>query len=289
MGKTITARHPGYLSLVHRCPKLSREREVELARLWRRRGDTAARDELVRSQLRHVVTIARRYRRESGATLDELIAEGNFGLLQAMAKFDPDRGIRFVSYAVYWIRAYISQYLLRSRSLVTTGVHSKLLAKIRRERHRLTTSSGEETDTDERVAERLAISPEKLRSLAERLEVRDVSWEASAEETSAAAAEAFETPSLSPEERALSTEAERQTSIVVSGAVASLSERERFVIEWRHLAYREDRLCLAEIARRFRVSRERARQIEASAMRKLKNAIQRSPAGCKLLAYRAAA
>ncbi len=287
MARTIVAGQSGYLSLIHRYPKLSRERELELALRWREHGDTLAREELVRSQLRHVVAIARRYRRESGATLDELIAEGNFGLLQAMTKFDPDRGTRFVTYAVYWIRAYISQYLVRSRSLISTGIQSKMLSKIRRERQKLSRSASEEENTDEQVADRLAISPEKLRSLAERLEVRDVSWEASAED--AGLTEGFESPSPNPEDRVLSKEAERQTSQAVLNAMASLSVRERYIVERRHMAHREDQLCLAEIGRHFCVSRERARQIEASALRKLKTALERTAIGSKSPVYRSAA
>lgn len=287
MARTIVARQSSYLASIHRYPKLSRERELELALLWRDHGDGAARDELVRSQLRHVVAIAHRYRRHSGATLDELIAEGNFGLLQAITKFDPDQGTRLVTYAVYWIRAYISQYLTRSRSVVTTGIQSKMLSKIRRERQRLATASGQDQNSDEQVAERLAISPERLRSLAERLEVHDTSWEVSAEEGKLT--EGFESPSLNPEERALSSEAERWIALKVSEAVALLSERERYVVEKRHMAHRDDQLCLAEIGRHFRVSRERARQIEASALRKLKIALRRTDIRAERPAYRSAA
>ena len=278
MARRIRSGRSGYLSLVHRCPKLTREREVELVSRWRGQHDQTARDELVRSQLRHVVAIARRYGRGSGAMLDELIAEGNFGLLQAMVKFDPALGTRFVTYAVYWIRAYISQYLQRSRSLVTTGVNSKMLSKIRRERQKLLASTGATEDSDARVAERLAISPEKLRSLAERLDVRDVVWDGSAEEASNGSPECFASLSPNPEDRILSGEAEHQLSLAISNAVALLSDRERFVVEHRHMAHPDDQLCLAEIGRRFRVSRERARQIEAAALRKLKTALVRSTA-----------
>src|SRR5260221_14722057 len=131
---------------------LTREREHELALRWRERGDASARDLLIRSQLRNVVTIARRYRHEASATFDELIAEGNFGLIQALARFDPSQGPRFVTYAVYWIRASISQYLTRSRSLVASGVQSKLLAKIRHERARVAAAPSNGEDTDELVA-----------------------------------------------------------------------------------------------------------------------------------------
>jgi RNA polymerase sigma-32 factor len=106
--------------------QLSRAQELELSVRFRTHGDLAARDELVRSQMPTVATIARTYRRYS-STVDELIAEGNFGLVHAIAKFDPERGTRLVTYAAYWIRAYILAYLTRSKTLVSSGVHSKLL------------------------------------------------------------------------------------------------------------------------------------------------------------------
>jgi len=289
MARTINPGRSGYLSLVQRCPKLSRERERQLALRWRAERDAAAREELVRSQLRNVVAIARSYRRESGATLDELIAEGNFGLLQAIEKFDPVYGTRFVTYAAYWIRAYISQYLRSSRSLVTTGVHSKMLSKIRRERQRLVHQTGQEGDHELQLAERLSISPERLRSLAARLEVRDVPWETSGEEAGGAANEGGHLHTLDPEQRILSCEMEAQTALAVKIAVAALSERERFVVERRHMAHRDDQLCLAEIGRCFGVSRERARQIESAALRKLKTALQRSALGAEWLVLRPAA
>jgi len=130
MTRTRATGSSGYLALVRQCPRLSREREHELVLRWREHGDASTRDLLIRSQLRSVVAIARHYRHEACATFDELIAEGNFGLIQALAKFDPDQGTRFVTYAVYWIRAYISQHLTRSRSLVASGVQSKLPGRI---------------------------------------------------------------------------------------------------------------------------------------------------------------
>jgi RNA polymerase sigma-32 factor len=236
------------------------------------------------------VAIARRYRGETCATLEELIAEGNFGLLQALAKFEPDRGTRFVTYAAYWIRAYISQYLVRSRSLVTTGVQSKLLSKIRRERAKEATTSGEAANADSKIATELALSQDKLRSLVERLDVRDVSWDAAPEDgLSVRLMEVLESLSQNAEERALCTEAEKRRSMAVSGALLVLDVRERYVVEWRLMAHREEQLSLAEIGRRFSVSRERARQIEARAMRKLRTALMRSAAGAEWLAYRRAA
>jgi RNA polymerase sigma-32 factor len=279
-----------YLALVQQCPRLSREREHELVLRWREHGDASARDLLIRSQLRSVVAIARRYRREACATFEELVAEGNFGLLQALAKFDPGQGTRFVTYAVYWIRAYISQYLTRSRSLVASGVQSKLLAKIRRERARIAAAPSNGGDTDELVAARLAISPAKMRSLVERLELRDMCWDTEVEDSrSCRLMEVVESLSLNPEDVVLRAEAKSRISLAVSQALPALDARERYVVERRLMAHREEQLSLAEIGRRFRVSRERTRQIEARAMRKLRAALARSGADAEWLAHQLAA
>jgi RNA polymerase sigma-32 factor len=279
-----------YLALVRQCPRLSREREHELALRWREHGDVSARDLLIRSQLRNVVSIARRYRHEACASFEELIAEGNFGLVQALAKFDPSQGTRFVTYAVYWIRAYILQHLTRSRSLVASGVQSKLLAKIRRERARITAASSHAGDADELVAARLAVSPERMRSLVERLELRDVSWDTEAEDfRNGRLTEVIESLSLNPEDAVLQAEAKSQFSLAVSQALPTLDARERYVVEQRLMAHREEQLSLAEIGRRFRVSRERTRQIEARAMRKLRVALAGSGANAEWLAHPLAA
>jgi RNA polymerase sigma-32 factor len=279
-----------YLALVRQCPRLSREREHELALRWLEHGDASARDLLIRSQLRNVVAIARRYQHEACATFDELVAEGNFGLIQALVRFDPSQGTRFVTYAVYWIRAYISQHLTRSRSLVASGVQSKLLAKIRRERARIAVAPNEAADADELVAARLAVSPEKMRSLAERLELRDMPWDTEAEESpSGRLMEVVESLSLNPEDAVLRAEAKSQISLAVSQALPTLDARERYVVEQRLMAHREEQLSLAEIGRRFRVSRERTRQIEARALRKLRAALASSGANAEWLAHPLAA
>jgi RNA polymerase sigma-32 factor len=245
---------------------------------------------LVRSQLRNVVIVARRYRHEACATFEELIAEGNFGLIEALAKFDPSQGTRFVTYAVYWIRAYISQYLTRSRSLVASGVRSKLFAKIRYERARIAAAPSAGGDTDELVAARLAISPQRMRSLVERLQLRDLSWDAETEDScSGRLMEMVESLSRSPEDEVLGAEAKSQITLMVSQALPTLDARERYVVERRSMAHREEQLSLAEIGRRLSVSRERARQIEARAMRKLRAALARSGANAEWLAHPLAA
>ena len=278
-----------YLALVHRFPKLSREREHELAVRWRENGDPSARDELVRCNLRHVVAVARRFRRQTAVALDELIAEGNFGLLLALSKFDPDQGTRLITYAVYWIRAYITQHLIRSRSLVSSGVQSKLLAKVRRERAKAL-ARGEGAMIDDRLAERLQLSPERLRSLVERLEVRDVPWDIHSEdEASGAFSEALASRSPSAEERALAAEADQRLSAAVLLALSTLDAREQYVIERRVMAHRGDELSLAAIGRDLRFSRERARQIEVRALRKLRVALERNVAEVAARGERSAA
>lgn len=280
----------GYLALVHRSPKLTREREHELAVRWRDHADASARDELVRCNLRHVVASARTFRRHATVTLDELIAEGNVGLLHALNKFDPEQGTRFITYAVYWIRAYMTQYLVRSRSLVSTGLLSKRLSRVRRERAKAL-AVGTEAITDVRLAAELAITPDKLRSLVERLEVHDVSWDVHCEEAfNGRFSEATSSPCPNAEDRALASEAESHLATAVSQALSLLDPREQFIVERRLMAHPEEELSLAEIGRSMSFSRERARQIEARAMRKLKLALTRSPLGADLLAcYRTAA
>jgi len=278
-----------YQALVHRIPKLSREREHELAVRWRDERDLAARDELVGCNLRHVTAVASRFRRQTVVSFDELVAEGNIGLFHALDKFDPEQGTRFITYAVYWIRAYMSQHVVRSRSLVSTGVQSKLLSRVRRARSKAL-ALGQGAVVDSRIAEELALSPERLRSLVERLDVHDVPWDVHSEDAlSGGLPAALGQPSFSAEEKALAAETERRLSAAVSRALSTLDVRERYIVERRSMAHESDELSLAEIGRNFGVSRERTRQIELRALRKLKVVLQRSAVGVEWLAYSTAA
>lgn len=264
------------VTIARRQPTISREQEHELAQRWTQHGDTSARDLLVRTQLRNVVAIARRYRRASGATLNELIAEGNFGLVKALTKFDPERGTRFSTYAVYWIRCYISQYLVQSRSLVTTGVQSKTLSKIRRTRQEIIGGNGNQDNVNDQIAERLALSSERLHSLLERMDVHDVPWDATTDDATSAPISAItQAPGKSAEESLLAAETGQRLSKAVSRVVSRLDVRERYIVEQRLMAPRDEALSLAEIGRRFGISRERARQLEARALRKAKAGLSR--------------
>jgi RNA polymerase sigma-32 factor len=268
---------------------LSRERETELARRWRDTHDVVARDLLVRAHLRSVVAIARRYRNR-GATAEELVAEGNFGLVQALAKFDPERGIRFVTYAAYWIRACIVVYLRRSRSVVNTGIQSKLLGRLRRERAKLAAiglRSGDHADAH--LAKELGVPIERIRDLLQRLELSDLSLNARVADGSDRLLFEAQLPHImSDEARALSAEFGSRVQEEVLQAVTNLDRRERYIVEQRLMADPEDQLSLAEIGRRLGVSRERARQLELRAKRKVRKSLERGALRGESIEWRAA-
>ncbi len=147
-----------------------------------------AREALVRAHLRYVVAIALKYRRYGLPTPCELVAEGNFGVVHALQKFDTNRGTRFVTYAAYWIRAYILNHIIRSWSLVGVGsgaLRSKMFFKLRRERVRITNLVGEGDHADELLAKALDVPKAKVTAMVRRLEARDVSLDAKVYDDSA--------------------------------------------------------------------------------------------------------
>ncbi len=265
-----------YITSVHQYPKLSREEEETLARRWLETQDPAAADAMVRAHLRYVVAIALKYRRY-GVPLSELIAEGNFGVVHALKKFEPDRGNRFVTYAAYWIRAYILNYIIRSWSLVGVGsgaLRSKLFFKLRRERIRILNLVGEGERADELLAEKFGMSPEQVTAMVRRLEQRDLSLDTKVYDDSGTTI-GDTLPAIEPDQS--DTLANDELGDIVRDAVRvavdDLDPRERYIVEHRMMADREDELSLAEIGRRLGVSRERARQLEARAKKKLKTRI----------------
>lgn len=265
-----------YMTMVQQYPKLDREQETMLCTAWRDTGDRAAKEQLVRCHLRYVVAIALKYRRY-GLPLSELIAEGNFGIVHALTKFDLERGNRFVTYAAYWIRAYILNYIIRSWSLVGVGsgaLRSKMFFKLRRERVRIINLVGEGEHADDLLAERFNMSREQIQGMVRRLEARDVSLDAKVfDDAVTTVVETLAAPS-DDQEVSFSTS---QTSVnareVIQAAIKTLDHRERYIVEYRLMADAEDELSLAEIGRRLGVSRERARQLESRAKRKLKQRI----------------
>ena len=275
------ASHPGvdpvlgWVARVRLVPEIGRDEEIELARAAKR-GDRAARDKLLAANLRHVVGIAYRYRRY-GIAVGELIAEGNVGLVHALGKFDPERGTRLLTYAAYWIRAYILNHVVHNWSLVGLGsgpLRSKMFFGLRRERARLAAQGGEGEGRNERLAAIFGAPVERVTAVAQRLEARDVSLDTRVwDDGERTHLDDLADDARDPEAGVVHAEQAALLGGVVAEAVARLDPRERWIVEVRMLADPDDELSLAEIGRRLGVSRERARQIEERAKKKLREAV----------------
>jgi RNA polymerase sigma-32 factor len=265
-----------YITAAHAYPELSREDEHELTVRWLTQQDEVAREELIRAHLRYVVSIAFKYHRY-GLPLAELIAEGNFGLVHALQKFDTSRGTRFVTYSSYWIRAYILNHVIRSWSMVGGGsgaLRSKLFFKIRRERVRIANLVGDGEEADQLLAEALDLPQAKVAAMVRALDARDVSLDAQVFSDSATTlGDTLVASDLNQEDGLVHSESSGYVRDAVSEALVGLDQRERYIVEKRLMADNEDELSLADIGRQLGVSRERARQLEARAKKKLKSRI----------------
>ena len=262
-----------YLALANRAPRLEKPEEIALASRFRD-GDHAAGDALTRANLRHVVAVAMKYR-GYGVPISALIAEGNFGLVQALRKFDPQRGVRFVTYAMHWVRAYILDHVLKSWSMVGggSGLRSRLFFRLRRERVRAVNLLGEGEAADRMVAERVGVTIDELTKMVRRLEARDVSLDMRARDDSPVQLVDL-LPAADDQERSLfEHEVDGSVRSAIARAVSELDPRERYIAERRLMADPSEELSLAEIGRSLGVSRERARQLEARTKTKLKRRI----------------
>lgn len=267
----------GYISKVQQLATLTREDEHDLAVRFHRDGDRAAGFRLIEANLRYVVAIALSYRRY-GVRVQDLISEGNVGLMTALGKFDPERGTRFVTYAAHWIRAFILDHVIRAYSIVGVGagaLRSKVFFRLRRERARVAAETTDPAEAMEKLASRFGTTPEKISLLAQRLDARDLSLDMQVhDEGTATVLDTMASPMPSQEERFLASERDDVIESRVRAAVAELDPRERFIVEVRIMADDPEELSLAEIGRRLGVSRERARQLEARAKAKLKKRLE---------------
>jgi len=251
---TLTAEpgFPHYLEEIRRFPMLERQEEYMLAKRWREHGDRGAAHKLVTSHLRLVTKIARDYR-GYGLPISEAISEGNVGLVQAVERFEPEKGFRLATYAMWWIKATIQEYILRSWSLVkmgTTANQKKLFFNLRKAQSKISILDDGDMRLDQ-VKINVAI-----REDGDSGEWQD--WlvdESPDQETMLAASEEFDN--------------RRKT---LSDALTVLNERERRIFEARRLA--EDPITLADLAEEFGVSRERVRQIEVRAFEKVQKAVK---------------
>lgn len=258
-----------YIQQVRAIPKLSREEEHELA-LRVGEGDQRAADKLVEANLRYVIAIALQYRRY-GVKLGDLIAEGSVGLVTAVRKFDPHRGTRFVTYAGYWIRAFVLEAVVRSSTMVGAGsgpFRSKLFFRLRRERARLSNLIADPDELTERLAQEFETTKEKMTELLRRLDQREISLDAPAYHDSESTLVEMLPGSAEPQDQVVARE-RRHSGIQdrLAGALSVLDDRERLIVEKRILS--DDAASLASLGRELGVSRERARQLEARAKRKL--------------------
>ena len=257
-----------YIQQVRAIPKLSREEEHELA-LRVLQGDQDASDRLVEANLRYVIAIALQYRRY-GVKLGDLIAEGSVGLVTAVRKFDPHRGTRFVTYAGYWIRAFVLEAVVRSSTMVGAGsgpFRSKLFFRLRRERARLSNLIADQDELIERLAQEFDTTPEKMTELLRRLDQREISLDAPAYQDSEATLVDMLPANVEPQDSVVARQ-RRKSGIHdrLEGALSVLDHRERLIVEKRILS--DESASLASLGRELGVSRERARQLEARAKKK---------------------
>ena len=262
-----------YMAEINRFSILTAEEEFRLAVRLKKYNDMEAAEKLVVSNLRFVVKIAHEYR-NYGIKLADLVQEGNIGLMHAVKKFDPYRGYRLISYAVWWIRAYIQNYIIKSWSLVkigTTQAQRKLFFKLSQARKKLESLSEKRAEFAE-IAETLGVRPEEIAEMDVRMSGRDLSLDASVGEDGDSTHMDYLTYDGEDQETALIRKEEMElVQHNIAGALTGLNEKESFIIRNRVMA--ESPLTLQAIGDRYHITRERARQIEKQALRKMALAI----------------
>ncbi|WP_395698948.1 RNA polymerase sigma factor RpoH [Aquabacterium sp.] len=278
-----------YITSVNRLPMLSQEEEVSFARRLREQGDLEAAGRLVLSHLRLVVSVSRQYL-GYGLPHGDLIQEGNVGLMKAVKRFDPDQGVRLVSYALHWIKAEIHEYILRNWRMVklaTTKAQRKLFFNLRSMKqslksetddgnaHRNTLSAAE----IERVAQELKVKPSEVIEMETRLSGGDVALEPQTDDSEETYAPIAYLADDSGEPTQV-LEARRRDALASDGltqALAVLDPRSRRIVEERWLKVNDDAsggMTLHELAAEYGVSAERIRQIEVAAMKKMRKAME---------------
>ena len=275
-----------YLEEIRQFPMLEPQQEYMLAKSWREHGDRDAAHQLVTSHLRLVARIAMGYR-GYGLPVGEVISEGNVGLMQAVKRFEPDKGFRLATYAMWWIRAAIQEYILRSWSLVkmgTTASQKKLFFNLRKIKSQLKALEEGDLHPDnvKLIATRLGVSEDDVVSMNRRL-AGDSSLNAPVRND----AESGEWMDWLVDDRAVDqetalaeSEEKEQRHDMLQEALEGLNERERRVFEARRLS--EDPLTLEQLSTEFGVSRERIRQIEVRAFEKVQKAVQKAAKAAEL-------
>ncbi len=264
-----------YVADVKKYPRLDRASEQRLARRFRRK-DREAGDQLLRANLRYVVSIALQYK-GYGLRVADLVAEGNIGLCEALRRFDPSRNLRFMTYASYWIRAYVLAYVLKHHSIVGIGtgpLQSKMFFRLHRERAKIAQETGGEGGTAS-LAEVFHASEERVGRIAERLDGRDLSLDVQAYRDGEVTLVDTLRDDAAQDQEAQASDSERDARVraAIQGIWAQLDERERLIVTERLWTEGEE-ATLADLGRRLRLSRERVRQLEERVKRKLRRALQ---------------
>lgn len=275
-----------YMAEVTRHPLLSREEEVALARRYRDTGDVKAAYKLVASNLRLVVKLAHEYHRNPLSLLD-LVQEGNIGLMQAVKKFDPDRGVKLASYAAWWIRAYILRYIMDNWKMVklgTTEAQRKLFFKLRQEQERLLKQGIEVTP--KLLADRLNVSEQDVVEMDQRLGNDELSIDAplpgSDDEKQTRADRLLPSAAQAPDESLGNQELRELFRTKLAKFAEGLNEKERFIFEKRLTS--DEPMTLQDIGAQYGVSRERARQLEAALLERMKKYMREEIADFDLVA-----
>jgi RNA polymerase sigma-32 factor len=266
-----------YLQAIRRFPMLEPDEEFMLAKRWREHNDTEAAHKLVTSHLRLVAKIAMGYR-GYGLPVSELISEGNVGMMQAVKRFEPDRGFRLATYAMWWIRAAIQEYILRSWSLVkmgTTAAQKKLFFNLRKLKAQI--GAVEEGDLRpenvKKIAHRLAVTENEVVSMNRRLAAGDHSLNAPMRvDGDGEWMDWIEDESPDQETAMAESQEFANRRELLGEAMKHLSERERVILQERRL--KDEPATLEELSQRYDISRERVRQIEVRAFEKLQRAMR---------------
>src|SRR5712671_5241860 len=276
----ILTAEPGlthYFEEIRRCPMLERQEEYMLAKRWCEHGDRDAAHKLVTSHLRLVTKIARDYR-GYGLPISEAISEGNVGLMQAVERFEPDKGFRLATYAVWWIKAAIQAYILRSWSLVkmgTTANQKKLFFNLRKAKSKISALEEGDLRPDQvqLIAKRLGVAEQDVVDMNRRLS-GDVSLNAPIRDDGDSGEwQDWLVDEVSDQESRLAESEQLENRKKALGeALSVLGQRERRIFEARRLA--DDPVTLEDLAAEFGVSRERVRQIEVRAFEKVQRAVK---------------
>ncbi len=259
-----------------RAPLLAADRERELARRWREHNDQRALHELITAYLRLVIAMAARFR-HYGLPMSDLVQEGSVGLMQAAARFEPEREVRFSTYAAWWIRSAMQDFVLRNWSIVRTGTTSaqkSLFFNLRRLRAKIGDISeiGITVDARARVAHALNVSETDVEAMAARMSAPDRSLNAPlTDEGEGEWQDLLADESADPEHETMNAHDSAARAALVEEALRDLSDRERLIIRQRKLE--EESVTLEALGERLGISKERVRQIEGNALEKLRRAL----------------